>query len=190
MTRPASTSQVLGSYALLLAALIALWTWVGGPHRDRLADLDGRITELRAGIETLRQDTAQRRRQASRDEAQLARADAILWPAETPAVAATRLQQATSALIEQHGGTVNTSSIFDDTDAGTVSVSLHFSTQIDRLRDLLYALESTPPLVFIDLLAVRVRDPYLMPQAQTAGNRNPVLEVQLNATAHFVVEAK
>ncbi|MGH6635097.1 MAG: type II secretion system protein GspM [Gammaproteobacteria bacterium] len=98
----------------------------------------------------------------------------------TPSLAAAGLQNHLKAIIEASAGQLITSSDLPSTNEERltkVATSLRLKDQTEGLREILYAIETQLPLVFIDKLSVRGLSFY---SARTTPNTEPMLDIQLD----------
>jgi general secretion pathway protein M len=85
-------------------------------------------------------------------------ASRLLLEGETTGIAGANLQKLLSGLVAEHGGAASSIQILPPKDDGNlvrISMSLSISVNIDGLRDILHALETGAPLLFIDDVGVR-----------------------------------
>ncbi len=98
----------------------------------------------------------------------------------TDALAAARLQDQVSGVIERHGGTVRSIQSLpgqDDEEFRRVSVRVQFTGTTESLFQAVYSLETARPFVFIDNLDIRNRRSRRRANQQTD---NPALSITLD----------
>jgi len=130
--------------------------------------IEGRLTEFR------RSDTS----------------DRYYLSGRTPSLAAAGLQNHLKAIIETSEGQLITSSDLpsaNEEKLTKVATSLRLKAQTEGLREILHAIETQLPLVFIDKLSVRGLSFY---SPRTTPNTEPMLDIQLDLSGFArVVEA-
>lgn len=98
----------------------------------------------------------------------------------TPSLAAAGLQNHLKAIIEASGGQLITSSDLpsaNEEKLTKVATSLRLKAQTEGLREILHAIETQLPLVFIDKLSVRGLSFYSL---RATSNTEPMLDIQLD----------
>ncbi len=98
----------------------------------------------------------------------------------TDALAAARLQDQVSGVIERHGGTVRSIQSLpgqDDEELRRVAVRVQFTGSTESLFQAVYSLETARPFVFVDNLDIRNRRSRRRANQQTD---NPALSVTLD----------
>ena len=161
------------SQALALALLAALLA--GGvfgvlvPIRDRHAALDARIDQTRTRLARYQDLAAQQPRLAEALEAIEARQRraGVLLDGATAAVAGSRLQERLNRIVENAGGRVRSlQSLPVETEQALrrVGVRAQLSGGIGVLRDVLYAVETGRPFLFVEALDVRRQPGYARPE--------------------------
>jgi hypothetical protein len=98
----------------------------------------------------------------------------------TPSLAAAGLQNHLKAIIEAGGGQLITASDLpsaNEEKLAKVATSLRLKAQTEGLREILYAIETQLPLVFIDKLSVRGLSFY---SARATPGTEPMLDIQLD----------
>jgi len=98
----------------------------------------------------------------------------------TPSLAAAGLQNHLKTIIEASGGQLITSSDLpsaNEEKLTKVATSLRLKAQTEGLREILHAIETQLPLVFIDKLSVRGLSFYSL---RTTSNTEPMLDIQLD----------
>lgn len=191
MTRPLSPRErrivavglliavVVLAYAVLIAPVIELYRGYG----EEIAELTHRLEQQRrvaADVPTLRRALAdlQNRRETS----------TFYLDSASPTLAVAELQSYVESAITRHGGQlVSTQIVPDDTDArfpsSAVTVNLRGSVQ--ALRDVLYALESGRPLIFVEGLSVSATTARVSRLRNRTGIEVPeILNVRFDAVAY------
>lgn len=113
-----------------------------------------------------------------------------------PSLAAAELQQILTRIISTSGGQLVSTQIIDQPPEQTISaiaVNVRLRCEVDELVQLLYALESSPPLLFTEnlLIAASSRVPARTVQVRTRGRapvrravRMPSLDVRFDLIAY------
>ncbi|MGH8613338.1 MAG: type II secretion system protein GspM [Gammaproteobacteria bacterium] len=107
----------------------------------------------------------------------------------TPSLAAAGLQNHLKAIIEASEGQLITSSDLPSVNEERltkVATSLRLKAQTEGLREILYAIETQLPLVFIDKLSVRGLSFY---SPRATPNTEPMLDIQLDVSGFARVGA-
>jgi general secretion pathway protein M len=166
-------------YAAVVTPLVGLYTG----YEEEIADLDHRIAQYRrvaANVPALRKALADldNRRETTTYYLKNTR----------PTLATAELQSYVESLITRNGGKlVSTQVVPEDKDQrfprSAIRVNLRGS--VDSLRDLLYALESGRPLVFIESLTVTTSATRVVRRRQRTGVDAPeVLSISIDAVAY------
>lgn len=144
-------------------ALLALSLLVLG-----LAGILGLAAAPYLGLAALREETAESRQLLAALEAQMARqaargggADpaALMLQGETPGIAGAALQKQINDHVSAAGGRASSFQLLPHSESGgTTRLALGFAMRIDieALRDVLHAIETGEPLLFVDDIAIRM----------------------------------
>ncbi len=152
----------LQSRFLALALLVA----VGGAVITAIAPLWERYTDNAGSIEQLREHIFRYDRLAASSE--VSRRQLRRWekddqvaqyalPAESPDLAAARLQERVKTVVKQTGGTLLSTQNLSPMDDGLfqrITVNVKMRGSIEALSETLYSIESGVPLLFIDNVVV------------------------------------
>lgn len=115
-------------------------------------------------------------------------ASRLLLEGETTGIAGANLQKLLSGLVAEHGGAASSIQILPPKDDGNlvrISMSLSISVNIDGLRDILHALETGAPLLFIDDLGVHSNmDSFGAADVHFMGPLDVTLQVSGYASGH------
>lgn len=173
---------------MVLARLVLAPVWSSWrDYGDRIESLEGRIAVYDRLITSLPAD----RERLAQLRSSLPSSDWYLSES-TPALAAASLQQLLHRQVSRSGGEVISTQIIGGATRGapleTVSIQVHLRGEISDLVDLLYALESGRPVLFVDNLTVLAN-----PRRQVATRRNqsreriqqlPALDIRFDLTGY------
>jgi general secretion pathway protein M len=151
--------------ALFVAACGAVGLLAAAPF-VRLGWVEQSITHNQDELVVLRKQIA-REAELRKENGVLATVSAdaslLLLEGETTGIAGANLQKIISALVLSHGGTASSMQILPPKEDGNlerIPMSLQISVNIDGLRDILHALETGTPLIFIDDITVAKQDTF------------------------------
>ena len=185
-----SSSAAALSIAILLVGVAIMIMAAVVPYMQ-LGEVDGTLERNQHELLGLRGQISQEG-ELRKENMSLAAVDEsasrLLLEGETTGIAGANLQKMLSGLVAEHGGAASSIQILPPKDDGNlvrISMSLSISVNIDGLRDILHALETGAPLLFIDDLAVRsdtgsfgAADPHFM------GPLDVTLQVSGYASGH------
>lgn len=183
--------QILLAYTLLVSMLAAVWVAAGQPLVSKLGRGAVRAASLELRIDSLERAAARdaalhpelAQRQIDELESFVRRSSI---EAGTLEVAGSLLQRRLTGMIRKHGGEPGSLRLATDTEAGTMTVSTRFSADLSDIVGLLVDLRQTHPVILVDLLSIRRRDPYLdVAQGENATG----LIVQLDVSAFWAAPA-
>lgn len=152
----------LAAIGLLLAVIAALALAAALPYA-RLAALDGEMARLRPELAELTRRLADgaRLQQENRALRQDQSAD-LLLPGAVTGVAGANLQKRIAEVVAANNGHTRSIQVLPpkrDGDLTQIAVSLAFQASIAGLREILFALETGTPLLFVDELAIHGPQP-------------------------------
>lgn len=158
--RMQSRSAAALSIGILVAAVAIMITAAVLPY-VQLGEVEGTLERNQHELLGLRNQISQEG-ELRKENMSLAAVDEsasrLLLEGETIGIAGANLQKLLSGLVAEHGGAASSIQILPPKDDGNlvrISMSLSISVNIDGLRDILHALETGAPLLFIDDLGVR-----------------------------------
>ncbi|GAA0691509.1 hypothetical protein GCM10009104_18030 [Marinobacterium maritimum] len=177
---------------LLLLVRVLLWPlWLSlSDYGERIDSLENRIEvyqRLIAGVDADRQRLAEL-------QSSLPTTDWYLSEA-TPALAAASLQQLLLSQVNRAGGQLISTQIINtngDTPLPAISIQVHIRGELDELVDLLYTLESSKPVLFIDNLTVLAnprRQVSARAQRRTQRQSIPALDIRFDLTGYTARES-
>lgn len=156
-----SREQVLLSYGILAAVLLTAAGFLLVPAaagRVQFLDELESIRDLHVrSIDVL--DTAARRLEAA-DEVQERLPSQTFLAGDTPALAAAELQNRIKRIVEREDALLVSSAFGqrdEDAPVTPIAVSVRARSSVDALYEILAALESAAPLLFVDELAIQSR---------------------------------
>lgn len=172
----------LAAIGLLAAVIAAVAVFAVMPTLQAYDDTEIALARAKEQVIGFERVARGRSAYAARLEELTARESAsqVYLQGETDALAAARLQDQVSGVIERHGGTVRSIQSLpgqDDEDFRRVSVRVQFTGTTESLFQAVYSLETARPFVFIDNLDIRNR------RSRRRANRqsdNPALNVTLD----------
>ena len=155
-----SRSAAALSIGILLAAVAVLIMGAVTPY-VQLGQVEETLEQNQHELLGLRKQISQEG-ELRKENLSLAAADEsanrLLLEGETTGIAGANLQKLLSGLVAEHGGAASSIQILPPKGDGNlvrISMSLSISVHIDGLRDILHALETGAPLLFIDDVGVR-----------------------------------
>lgn len=179
--------QALLAYALLASVLAALWVAAGQPLLSKLSQGEVHRAALEVRIDSLE-------RAAARDPAlrpavareQIGELESFIGgttvKADTLEVGGSLLQRRLVEIIRRHGGEPGNIRLATAPGAGIMTVSTRFSADLPDIAELLLELQRSRPMMFVDLLSIRLRDPNL----EVADREDaPGLIVQIDVSAFW-----
>ena len=151
MTSNNDRTGALLALSLLVLGLAAMLDLAAAPH---------------LGLAALAEETAESRQLLAALEAQLARQSArggadpaaLMLRGETPGIAGAALQRHVNDHVNAAGGLASSFQLLPPRESGgTTRLALDFAMRIDisGLRDVLHAIETGEPLLFVDDIAIR-----------------------------------
>jgi len=157
------TSSRLGASALPLALLAAVITSLAGTAAAPYLLLHGLDQEIAASEQTLvrlRKEVASesKLRQENLDLVALGQEANLLLEGSTAGISGAGLQKLISDIVVEHGGVASSLQLLpieQQDKLERVALRLSISVEIDGLRDIVHAIETGKPLLFIDDLTVR-----------------------------------
>ena len=172
----------LAAIGLLAAVIAAVAVFAVMPTLQAYDDTEIALARAKEQVIGFERVARGRSAYAARLEELTARESAsqVYLQGETDALAAARLQDQVSGVIERHGGTVRSIQSLpgqDDEDFRRVSVRVQFTGTTESLFQAVYSLETARPFVFIDNLDIRNRRSRRRANQQSD---NPALNVTLN----------
>lgn len=172
----------LAAIGLLAAVIAAVAVFAVMPTLQAYDDTEIALARAKEQVIGFERVARGRSAYAARLEELTARESAsqVYLQGETDALAAARLQDQVSGVIERHGGTVRSIQSLpgqDDEDFRRVSVRVQFTGTTESLFQAVYSLETARPFVFIDNLDVRNRRSRRRANQQSD---NPALNVTLD----------
>lgn len=172
----------LAAIGLLAAVIAAVAVFAVMPTLQAYDDTEIALARAKEQVIGFERVARGRSAYASRLEELTARESAsqVYLQGETDALAAARLQDQVSGVIERHGGTVRSIQSLpgqDDEDFRRVSVRVQFTGTTESLFQAVYSLETARPFVFIDNLDIRNRRSRRRANQQSD---NPALNVTLD----------
>ncbi len=180
-------SRILALLILAIAVSGALWLisapWLAtfSSQRDQIARLQTRIAASSRLAE--QQDAMQRHLEAVQRQSP---AVTYYVAGETPAIASAKLQQYVKQILDRFGGELVSTQILDDNvDDGNdaIRLKLHIKVGHEGSWQVLYALESGRPMLFVDNLSISARPVPVRSQ----GNRPALeLDLQFDVTGYLV----
>lgn len=182
--------QILLAWALLASVAAAAWYTAGQAITERMTRGQARVESLAARVDAMERAAA--RDPALRPELAAARIEGLRGfleratvAADTLEVAGSLLQRRLGAIIEKHGGEPGNTRVSTDPHADSMTVSTHFEADLPAVAAVLDEITgAVEPLLLVDLVSVRRRDPYL-DAAGTDPSAQPDLVVQLDVTAFW-----
>ena len=185
-----SRSAAALSIVILLAAVAILITAAVTPY-VRLGHVEETLEQNQHKLLGLRNQISQEG-ELRKENLSLAAVDEsasrLLLEGETTGIAGANLQKLLSGLVAEHGGAASSIQILPPKDDGNlvrISMSLSISVNIDGLRDILHALETGAPLLFIDDVGVRSdMDSFGAADAHFMGPLDVTLQVSGYASGH------
>lgn len=200
MSNGSQTMRSAAALGLLLMVLLAAWLYLLRPWYHWQQSQGQRIEQLQ------RQQTANRALLAREVEidAQIERIEALgdgeslLLEGDKPAIAAAKLRELISEVVADSGGQLISVQEYRAEGlpgARAVGLRVHSTGEARNLQELLYALESSTPAIFVDKLTVssssrnrflnqrrgRIRAPA---RAQTRAQTRASLDFRLDLTAY------
>ncbi len=172
----------LAAIGLLAAVIAAVAVFAVMPTLQAYDDTEIALARAKEQVIGFERVARGRSAYAARLEELTARESAsqVYLQGETDALAAARLQDQVSGVIERHGGTVRSIQSLpgqDDEDFRRVSVRVQFTGTTESLFQAVYSLETARPFVFIDNLDIRNRRSRRRANQQSD---NPALNVTLD----------
>lgn len=149
----AAAVLLLATVVLLIAALVAAPLWLLNRRYDTALDDTVSRIERYAKIAGMRDGLVKKAAQVQA----LGKSHHYL-KSVSPALAAAELQEQVKLILEAHGGKLNSIQILPHKDDGLyrqISVQLQLSASLAATKDMLYALESGRPYLFIDNFSAR-----------------------------------
>jgi len=185
-----SGSASVLSIAILIAAVAFMLLAAVMPYRH-LGEVEQTLEQNQQELLGLRNQISQEG-ELRKENMSLAAVDEsasrLLLEGETIGIAGANLQKLLSGLVAEHGGAASSIQILPPKDDGNlvrISMSLSISVNIDGLRDILHALETGAPLLFIDDLAVRSdMDSFAAADVHFMGPLDVTLQVSGYASGH------
>jgi len=152
----------LTAVGLLLASLALMAGLMAAPQLYS-SSLDQEIVTSRPLLNTLRRQVAAGPKLARENKLLLSsdKKTTLLLSGSTTGVAGANLQRMVIDLVKKHGGQATSFQVLppkDDSNLVQISMSLRIKVDIRGLRDILFALETGTPLIFVDDLSVRSRN--------------------------------
>lgn len=172
----------LAAIGLLAAVIAAVAVFAVMPTLQAYDDTEIALARAKEQVIGFERVARGRSAYAARLEELTARESAsqVYLQGGTDALAAARLQDQVSGVIERHGGTVRSIQSLpgqDDEDFRRVSVRVQFTGTTESLFQAVYSLETARPFVFIDNLDIRNRRSRRRANQQSD---NPALNVTLD----------
>lgn len=152
----------IGALGVLVLVLVAAYLSLVRPVLLKYASYDEHIEQQRDHLERYARMMASKPSM----EAELSRVNAAQAKSahyleqRSPALAATELQEKVEAAVEPSGGKIKSVQVLQAQDQGgfvRVPLKLQISGDMEALSEVLYALESTEPLLFIDDVSIVAR---------------------------------
>lgn len=174
------------SLGLLLTVLASIHYGLLQPLIDAYRSSDERLQQARSRLAKL-MELAQSGKALEKRLEEFRRndmSDRYYLSGRTPSLAAAGLQNHLKAIIEASGGQLISASDLPSTSEEKltkVPTSLRLKARTDGLQELLYAIETQVPLIFIDKLSVRGMSFY---GVRTASNTEPLLDIQLELSGY------
>ncbi len=175
-SRVAAVSLLIAILAGLLISVYLPWHAAYSAQSDQISRMQVRLAASRrlAGQQdAMRQQLERVRRQSPSINYYLS--------GETTAIASAMMQQHVEKILKRHGGELVSSQILTGNDAtaeSAVTLKLHVKAAHESAWQLLYALETGRPMLFIDNLSISAR-----PVAVRAQRGAPSLELELQFDA-------
>lgn len=138
---------------LLTAAVVTPWARQAAELDEAIAVERGKIKRLHSLLAELPVLEAELERERNNDETK-----AFYFDAPTEALASARLQSELQQMVEAAGGQLTSRQILPaDTDEQPpkIRVRVRLRAETPALRDLLYAIETARPFMFVDQLSIR-----------------------------------
>ncbi len=186
--------------ALLILLLACAWIYLAGPWLQQIELRQTRVEMLQrqlSGNRALLANEALIDKELRRLE-QLGDDQALLFPATKSALAAADLRAFVGDIVLESGGLLVSVQEYEvDNLPGTDAIGLrtHLTGEAQNLSDILYALESARPAIFIDKLTVSTsrrstvrKNRRIRTRAKSALNRRNSLDIRLDLSAYLVVE--
>lgn len=182
VTRSTTTLHRVLALGLLFTVLASMYVGILQPLIDAYRFSADRLQQAQNQLAKLTQ-IAQSRKAIENRLAEFRRTDTSdrsYLSGRTPSLAAAGLQNHLKAIIEASGGQLITSSDLpsaNEEKLTRVATSLRLKAQTEGLREILYAIETQLPLIFIDKLSVRGLSFY---SPRATPNTEPMLDIQLD----------
>ena len=179
------------SLLLLLAVLAGLYWLVNGVliakyrfYQTNVEQLQDRLQRFNALLAT-REDLEAQIQAIKQNQS-----DKAYYLSQTsPTLAASQLQQRVKQVVESNGGSLVSTQILPEANEGgfsQVAIRVQMSGDTNALQQVLYALESARPLLFIDNVRVRSRVIRQRQRNRTRDRRNPaVVTEKVQLTLQF-----
>lgn len=149
----------LGLLALVLAA--GYWSvqryWFGtyDHYRDNLEQIQSRIQRYNSML-AMRPELERQLQEVQTDHS----VDTYYLSEDSPTLAATRLQQQVRQAVESNGGNIISTQILPTASEGLftrVAIKVQMTGDTDAVQKMLYSLEASSPLLFVDNMQIRAR---------------------------------
>jgi len=168
---------VLCLLGLLVFAIVPVAITTYNVHQER-QDLEQRLVEIKTIIN--KKDAVL---QAIKTKKKELAQSVLFYPSITPALASAQLQKSLATLITQVGGELSSTKVLAVAKEGSfnkISLSVKLAMDSISLRQLLYAIETATPLMFITDLSIKQR------HKRSSKTRKPIrLEVNLTIAGYM-----